>query len=242
MTAQSGWRTVGPTSRWETSCAHLGRPVDSEAAYRRSAELLQPLAAGTDGMGRDGKRTLARTRTLLADLQIRRGTGQDQSATLYSQAIEIQQALANEPASTVEDRLDLGHTLRGQADLLRLQGQFSQARPFYDRAVAVLNLARSTDPRHAGIRNEMALAFDARAWIHREMGDLKQAEEDSRHALELLEALITDFPTVPRHRQTLARICEEARPARTGYWTPRRRRGPLSSRATTGGEAVAGLP
>ena len=186
----------------------LGRLADSERAYRRSAELLQPQAAVAGDMDRERKRALARTHTLLADLLVRHGTDPDQTGALYRQAVEAQQALVNEPASGVEDRLELGHTLRSEADLLRLQGQFAPARPICDQAIAVLELARGTDAKHAAIRNELALALDTRGWIHREIGAVDQAERDTRHALGLLEALIADFPTVPRHRETLIRICE----------------------------------
>ncbi len=185
----------------------LGRLADSERAYRRSVELLQPQPAAAGVMDRERRRTLARTRALLADLLVRRGTDPDQPGALYRQAAEDQQALAPDPASAVDERLELGHTLRSQGDLLRLQGQFAQARPIYDRAVAVLELARGTDARHAGIRSELALAIDARGWIHRELGEIQRAEQDSRQALGMLEALIADFPTVPRHRETLIRYC-----------------------------------
>ena len=206
-----------PVVRLEDGRAHqqmgnilrtLGRLADSERAYRRAVELLQPHPALAGGTDRDRKRALARTQTLLADLLVRRGADPDQASALYRQAAEDQQALANVPESAVEDRLELGHTLRSQANLLRLQGQFAPARPVYDQAVAVLELARSTDAKHAAIRNELALALDARGWIHRELGEIEQAERDSRRALGLLEALIADFPTVPSHRETLIRICE----------------------------------
>ena len=45
------------------------------------------------------------------------------------------------------------------------------------------------------------------AGYYREMGDAKTAEQDYRLALELLDTLVTDFPTVPRYRESLARAC-----------------------------------
>ena len=50
----------------------LGRMADSESAYRKSIEFLQPLAAKKSA-AIEPKRALAQTRTLLADLLVRSG-------------------------------------------------------------------------------------------------------------------------------------------------------------------------
>jgi serine/threonine protein kinase len=187
----------------------LGRPEESERAYRQALDVLQPLTA-VAGVGRDARRSLARTRTLLADLLVRRGGDTGQAATLYRQAIEDQQVLANvreDPAASAEDRLRLGQSLKSQADLLRLDGRFTQAKPVYDRAITVMEDARTADPKDSEIRTELALAVDALGWIHRELGDVAKAEQDYGQALELLEPLVAEFPTVPRHREALARAC-----------------------------------
>jgi serine/threonine protein kinase len=185
----------------------LGRLPESEAAYRKAVEMLQPLAAAS-GAGHDAKQSLARTRTLLADLLVRRGADKGQAEPLYSLALEAQRAQADvkqNPAATTEDLLRLGQTLKSQGDLLRLNGKFPQARPVYDQAVAELEQAHAVDAEHAEIRDELALSIDARGWIHREMGDLTKAEDDFRRALDLLDKLVAEFPTVPRHREALAR-------------------------------------
>ena len=62
-------------------------------------------------------------------------------------------------------------------------------------------------PRNAEVRNELALAVDARGWVNREIGDFAAAENDFRRAFELLEKLVAEFPTVPRHREVLAKVC-----------------------------------
>jgi tetratricopeptide (TPR) repeat protein len=67
--------------------------------------------------------------------------------------------------------------------------------------------ACTADPTGVEARGEFALALDARGWIDRELGDQKQADQDYRHALDLLEPLVTEFPTVPRHREVLAKVC-----------------------------------
>jgi tetratricopeptide (TPR) repeat protein len=214
----TGRSSGDPTVRLEHGRAHqqmgdiqrkLGRLADAERSYRRSAELLVPLAAGgAAGASRQASQALARTRTLLGDLLVRRGADKGQAEALYRQALAAQRTLAEgakDPAATAEARLRLGQTLKSQADLIRLNGGFAQAKPVYDQALAELERAHGADARRGEIRNELAMAVDARGWIHRELGEIKQAESDYRRALELLEALVGEFPTVPRHREAMAR-------------------------------------
>ncbi len=184
----------------------LGRLQESERAYRSAMAMLEPLA-GRPNAARESKAALARTRTLLASLLVRRGADKGEAEPLYRQALEGQQALADAADATTLDHLRLAQTLKSQADLLRLNGQFKPAKGVYDQAIAVLEKAHAADPSHSEIRNDLALAFDFRGWTHRELGDFEQAEHDYRHALELLEVLVTEFPTVPRFREALAKAC-----------------------------------
>ena len=70
------------------------------------------------------------------------------------------------------------------------------------------NQAHAADPKHPEIRNELALASDARGWINRELGDIKAGRaKTSAAALELLEKLVAEFPTAPRYRESLAKAC-----------------------------------
>ena len=129
----------------------LGRLADSEKSYRRALELLEPLAGGS-GAGHEVKQSLARTRTLLGDLLVRRGADTGQSDVLYKQAFAAQIVLANapkDPAATTLDRLHLGQTFKSQADLLRLNGHFAQAKPVFNQAVAELQLAQAADAEQA---------------------------------------------------------------------------------------------
>jgi eukaryotic-like serine/threonine-protein kinase len=187
----------------------LGRLPESETSYRKAVEMLQPLAAAA-GAGHGAKQSLARTRTLLADLLVRRGADKGQAEPLYGQALDAQRALADvkqDPAAATEDILRLGQTLKSQGDLLRLNGKFSQAGTTYDQAIAELERAHADDAKNAEIRDDMALAVEARGWIHRERGDLPNCEKDYRRALDLLDKLVAEFPTVPRHRESLAKAC-----------------------------------
>ena len=187
----------------------LGRLKESETAYQRAAEMLLPLAE-LPSVGLEAKKSLARTRTLLADLLVRKGADKDRAETLYGQALEMQRILMDVqrvPAASMEDILRLGQTLKSQGDLLRLNGQFSKAMAIYDQAIAELRRAHDLNAKHAETRDELALAIEARGWIHRELGDLAKAEADYRSALDLLDKLVAEFPTVPRHRESLAKAC-----------------------------------
>jgi eukaryotic-like serine/threonine-protein kinase len=181
----------------------LGKSTESNQAYRKAIEILEPLA--NTAAGPEPKRTLARTRTLLGNLLVRNGEDKGHAEPLYIQALEAQQTLANAPTATTEDHFRLGQTLKSQGDLLRLNGQWSEAGSVYTKALAVLDRARANDPKHSEMRNDLALATDARGWIYRELGDPEQAEKAFLDAIKLLEDLIKEFPTVPRHRESLAR-------------------------------------
>jgi eukaryotic-like serine/threonine-protein kinase len=184
----------------------LGRLPESKKAYLKAVEILEPLARSTTA-GAEPRRALARSQTLLADLLVRTGSDKDQAEPLYSKALEAQQTLAKAQGATTEDQLRLGQTLKSQGDLLRLEGHFAQSKPVYDQAIAVLEQARNADTKHSEVRNSLALATDARGWIHLETGDATTAEQDYRFALGLLDTLVADFPTMPRYRQSLAKAC-----------------------------------
>ncbi len=193
----------------------LGRLAESENAYRQAVEMLLPLTDRAD-VGRGAKQALARTRTLLADLLVRRGADKGQADELYQQAVTAQRILADikqDPAATTEDILHLGQTLKSQGDLLRLNGKDPQAGPVYDQAIAELERAHAAATqaadvkRDAEIRDELAWTFDARGWIFRELGDATKAEGDFRRALQLLDKLVAEFPTIARHREAMARAC-----------------------------------
>ena len=182
----------------------LGKLEQSEQAYRKAMEILEPLATAEQN-GPEPKRALARTRTLLGNLLVRRGSDKDQIEALYRQAVETQQALASDPAATTEDRLHLGQTLKSQGDLLRSRGKLPEARLVFDKSLIVLDQAHAADAKHNEIRNDLALAADARGLVYRELGEIKPAEQDFRRAVELLETLVAEFPTIPRYRESLAK-------------------------------------
>ncbi|MHB1557678.1 MAG: protein kinase domain-containing protein [Isosphaeraceae bacterium] len=195
----------------------LGRLAESEAAYGKAIGLLEPLAAGRDGaIAVEARRSLARTRTLLGDLLVRRGADRGRANVLYRQALEAQLALAGgakekgkdrAEAATTGDIVGLGQTFKSQADLLRHDGKFAEARQTYRRAISELGRALAADAGHPVARNELALAHDARGLVETELGDATAAEADFGRAIELLEKLVAEFPTASRHREVLAGAC-----------------------------------
>ena len=184
----------------------LGRLPDSESAYRKSIEFLEPLASKKSA-AIEPKRALAQTRTLLADLLVRSGRDLGEAEPLYRDALLAQDTLAAAPTATVDDHLHLGQTLKSQGDLLRLNGQFAQAKPVYTHAIDVLEKAHAADPKQVEVRIDRALATDARGWIHRELGEVAAAEQDFVIALTQLDALLAESPTGARFREAVARVC-----------------------------------
>ncbi len=183
----------------------LGKLTESEQAYRKAIEILEPLDDHT-WAGREASRSLARTCTLLGDLLVRRGD-KGHAEPLYKRAAEAQVVLTADKGATSDDHLQLGQTLRSEGDLIRLNGQSRKAKPIYDRALNVLDQALSANPEHPEIRNELARTNEARGWINRELGETKAARQDYRQSLDLLEKLVAEFPTAPRYRESMAKAC-----------------------------------
>ncbi len=184
----------------------LGHLADSEGAYRKAALILEPLAKDRRG-GREAERLLARIDTLLADLLVRRGGDKGQAGLLYGRAVKLQEALAGLPTAAASDQLRLGQTFKSQGDLLRLDGQFRQAKIVYDNALATLEKAHTADSKLSEVRHDLALTADARGLVYRELGDVNSAKQDLHRAMNLLEGLVGEFPTIPRYRESLAKAC-----------------------------------
>jgi tetratricopeptide (TPR) repeat protein len=211
----TGQRARDPQVRLEHGLAYqqmgdiqrkLGKMADSERAYRKAAEILEPLAAAPNATS-EARQALARTRTLLGNLLFRTGGDKDQMQALYSQALAVQEPLAKAAGATTEDRLRFGQTLKSEADLLRLKGRFRDAKIGYDKALSALEQALTLDPKHNDVRNEVALAADARGLVSRELGEPKAAEKDFEQALGVLDGLVAEFPTISRYRESLAKVC-----------------------------------
>ena len=186
----------------------LGRLPESRQCYLKAIEVLQPLAAYKHA-GPEPRRALARTQTLLADLSLRDGGDKERAEPLLKQALEAQRSLADarqNPATTNEDILRLGQTLKCWGDLLKLNGKFSDAKQVYTDAISELERAQTAEPKKAEARTELAEAVDNRGFIHRELGEPAASEADYRRGIEVLEKLVTEFPTAPRHRELLAKV------------------------------------
>ena len=184
----------------------LGKLPESEQAYRKAIEILEPLAAMP-----------------AAKLEAESGTGPypyPARLTCWSEAatrarpsrstnrpLEAQQSPRRRQDATTEDRLRLGQTLKKPGRPAPAERSVHAGQAGLRSSDRVLEQALADRPKQLEIRNDLALATDARGWINRELGDLKAAGQDYRRALDLLEKLVAEFPTVPRYRESLAKAC-----------------------------------
>ena len=207
----------------------LGRLGDSEAAYRQAIAMLEPLA-GAAGAGREAKRSLARTRTLLGDLLVRRGADKGQAGPLYAPGPRGAARPGRRQAGP--GRHHRGHPPPGpdlqepgRPAAARRQVRRGQAglRPGHRRARAGARPPTPSTPRPATSWRwpSTPAAGSTASWA-----TLAAAEADYRRAVELLEKLVAEFPTMPRHREALARACNSLGLARAGHRPARRRRDP----------------
>ena len=191
----------------------LGRLPESEAAYRKAVEMLEPLATAGTWPARRSSRWPAPAPCWPTSWS---AAGPTRARPTSSTGRRCKPSECW-PTPSGPGRHHRGHPPPGpdleepgRPAAARRQGSPGQAglRPGHRRARA--GPRRGQEPRNqanAETRDELALAIDARGWIHRELGDSTRAEADYRQALELLEKLVAEFPTVPRHRESLAKAC-----------------------------------
>ena len=79
--------------------------------------------------------------------------------------------------------------------------------PFTTKPSACSSESHAAGGGSPEIRNELALAADARGLVCHELGEIKTATQNFRRSLELLTGLVGAFPTVLRYRESLAKAC-----------------------------------
>ena len=223
----------------------LGRLGESEAAYRKAIAMLEPLT-GAAGVG-------ARGEAVAGPHPHPAGRPPGPPRGRQGPGGSALPPGPGGPARPGRRQAGPGRRRRGSSS--------AWARPSRARATCCGSTASSprpsrpttrpspsssgptaADAKHPEARNELALAIDARGWIHRDLGDAAAAEADYRRAVELLEKLVAEFPTVPRHRESLAKACNSLGRLEQEDRPPGRRREPPPPRAPAGRAAGPGLP
>jgi serine/threonine-protein kinase len=74
----------------------------------------------------------------------------------YDRAIELLSGLCDQFADRLSYRDQLAETLIDEAEMIRLQGQFREAEPFYLRALGIVRALRESDPASDGYRRTEA--------------------------------------------------------------------------------------
>ena len=192
--------------------AQTGTAQEAEKAYRQAMAMLEPLATATDrGRGTQSRHSPG-TRTLLANLLVRRGADNGEAAALYREALEAQQALANAQgdaghrrglASPGPDPQKPGRSVATHRTVHPARSSTTRLLRYMER-----RRGRSPIPRRRSATNWRWL------WI-REAGFILSwvttngLSRTIACALEQIESLVAEFPTVPRHREVLAKVCND---------------------------------
>ena len=208
-TRRCGWSTAGPTSRWGTSSASWGDLPESKQAYRKAIEISEPLAKHASARARAEAGAGPRPAPCWRTSWSAAATTRTRPSLSTARRWKPSRALVSGPAATAEDRLRLGQTLKKPGRPAAAQrSSLHRPSPSTTRPSPCSSRLEPPTPSTPRSANELALATDARGWINRELGDVKPAaEDDYRRALELLENLVAEFPTVPRYRESLAKAC-----------------------------------
>ena len=212
----TGRAATDPVVRLEHGRAHqqmgdiqlkLGKLPESEQSYRKALEMLRPLSS-LPGLGRAARQALARTETLLANLLVRRGDSRKEADGLFRRSLTTERAggrLGRGQGRSLAAGPDLEEPGRLATAERQAEGSKARLRPGDRRARSGIEGEGSlSSDKRTETRNALALALDSRGKTAGELGELKDAERDYLRALELLNRLVAQFPTIPRLREGLA--------------------------------------
>lgn len=113
---------------------------------------------------------------------------------------ELVQALPDVPRY----RAGLGVALAHRARIDIRMSALADADHEFERAVSELKQAIGAVPQDPHFRESLANVLAQRAWLRRQTGDSGGCRDSQRHALELFDRLIDDFPTTARFCDNLA--------------------------------------
>ena len=244
-TRRCGWSTAGPTSRWATSSASwAGCPTRRPPIARRSSCSSRWPAARRRARARSSR--WPGPAPCWATSWSAAGPTRARPTPLYSQALEAQHVLADAQTRPGRDHRgppppgpDLEEPGRPAAARRPVRAGQAGLRPGHRRARAGAWPPTPSKPRPATSWRwpSTPAAGSTASWA-----TSTAAEKDFRRAVELLEKLVAEFPTVPRHRESLAKALQQPGLAREGHRPARRRRDPPAPRAAAGEAAGRGLP
>jgi serine/threonine protein kinase len=128
----------------------------------------------------------------------------DEAEKAYRQAVDRQQALADEFPGEPGRRFDLAVSHLHWVDSLIARAHFTQAEKHGRRAQTLLQQLVKETPRSAQYRDEAARTYNALGTIARRTGRPREAEEQFDKSVALCRKLREEFPAKAAYRRGLA--------------------------------------
>ena len=119
-------------------------------------------------------------------------------------------------------RFQLAKLYKHQADLSHLLGNISEWNELNGRAVGILEELVASDPQSADFRMLLAGAYCGRPPFLLHGSNLDRVRDGYDRAIDLLEALVAEHPTVPRYRFELSNVYSLVHLWKPGPWRTQR--------------------
>jgi serine/threonine-protein kinase len=192
----------------------------SEESFRTAIRLHERLVAQSP-RDPDSRQALLESRYHLAALLARSSRRRDQrEAETYQQAIADQRTLVREDKGRPERQIQLGRYRNNLGILLKRLDDLDGAAKEFEEAIALEDLivqkapslsgARWMRARSSGNAGTVLLELARKASIQDEVVRLRSvAVGRFEGAMNDLDALVAEYPSIPQYKQELARICSD---------------------------------
>ena len=194
---------LGRTARGQADLSRvLGKPAESEAAFRRSVKLLEEVVAETPGE-LPPRQELAAACDGLGVLLKEQGQPEE-AMRADRRAVEILEKLAAEAPTLPQARDGLAKAYNSLGLLVGESGSAAEAESILRKQVEINERLAADFPARPEYRRTLARALMNLGRLHREANRSKEAEDLYRRALELNEKLAAGSPEDRKFRRDQA--------------------------------------
>jgi serine/threonine protein kinase len=178
----------------------LGRPQDSETAYRRAVALFKQLAADFPN-NPELREQLGLSYVNLGTLL--KKNNPPEAASAYAEALTIYKQIADDSPTRPEFRRGLAGTFNNLGNLLHDTGRPKEAEAAHLEALAIRKQLVKEFPTERINRRALAMSHNNLGYVLQSSGRLKEAESAYAEAIANYKQIIPYFPNRPDFRMGL---------------------------------------
>jgi eukaryotic-like serine/threonine-protein kinase len=200
---------------WGVTQVKQGRAEEAERAWRKAAEVLEPVA----GLAPDFRFTLARVYSALGNLNMYYRHNQPEAQRFYARGRDLAVRLAKEEPGAEEyqsaladiaSNLGMSYQFEAMPDGVQVTdpAKLGVAGDAHRSALDLRRQLVQAEPGNPDRMANLASSFNHLGNVLQTRGaeNFGDAEANYREALAILEPLAVAFPGVPSHRQDIAEI------------------------------------